>query len=69
MILFGVYRRPSHHQAEAEADHIVRVLEYVHGADLTDVNRAHLTEIAYAMESDDQEALLKPGWDDRDLDL
>jgi len=69
IISFSIYKRPNYHKAEDEADHIVSALEYVHDADLTDVNRAHLTEIAYAMDTDDQEALLKPGWDDRDLDL
>lgn len=69
MILFSLYTRPNHHKAEDEADYVIRALEYVYDADLTEVNRAHLTEIAYAMDTDDQSALLKPGWDDRDLNL
>lgn len=69
MISFRTYKRPNHHKAEDEADHITRALETIYQADLTDVNRAHLTEVAYAMNTDDQDALLKPGWDDRELQL
>lgn len=69
MISFRTYRTPSHHDTESEVNHIVRALEQIHDSDLTDVHRAHAVNFEYQMRSDDQNGLLKPGWDDRNLNL
>lgn len=58
-----------HHDVDTETDNIIRVLENIHEAELTDINRAHLTSVGSSLDSDDTDYILKPGWDDRKLNL
>lgn len=68
-ITFTLVENASHHNVDAEVDNIIRTLEHVHNAELTDINRAHLTSLRGSLASDDTDFILKPGWDDRNLNL
>lgn len=69
MISFRTFSRPSYHNAESEVDNILRTLEYVQDSDLTDVHRAHVVNYEYSMRTDSSDGIMKPGWDDRNLNL
>lgn len=68
-LTFELINHPHHEDVENVVENIIRLLEKVHNADLTDINRAHLTSLQENLAEDTTEHILKPGWDDRTLNL
>lgn len=69
MISFKTLSRPNHHNAESEVDRMLRAIEYVYNSDITDIHRAHAVNYEYTMRTDDSDGIMKPGWDDRNIDV
>lgn len=68
-ITFALLNDTHHTDADTVVDNIIRVLEEIHDADLNDINRAHLTSVEGYLGPDGTRGIIKPGWDDRTLDL
>lgn len=68
-VTFELLTDPHQRDADTVMNNIIRVLGHVHDADLTDIDRAHLTSVSGNLASDSTEEILKPGWDDRTLDF
>lgn len=68
-LTFELLNNPHLKDVEKVVENIIRVLNKVHEADLTDINRAHLTTLSGILAEDTTEHILKPGWDDRTLNF